>query len=150
MTITVSINAVSEERANMQVQREIREQVIERDRGECQNCCASVGQSGDVHHIVPRGKGGSDKLSNLRLLCRQCHDAVHDDDAMAPTVQFRSTGQMNTDSFNIFLQFFEELPSARFDADQKAWRVPKADFDKIVEEINESQLTEVLADGGER
>lgn len=134
----------------MQVQKQIREQVIERDRGKCQNCCASVGQSGDVHHVVPRGKGGSDRLSNLVLLCRECHDAVHDDDVMAPTVQFRSTGQMNTDSFNMFLQFFDELPSARFDADQKAWRVPKADFDEIVEELTKSQPLGLLNDGGER
>jgi hypothetical protein len=134
----------------MQVQKQIREQVIERDRGKCQNCCASVGQSGDVHHVVPRGKGGSDRLSNLVLLCRECHDAVHDDDVMAPTVQFRSTGQMNTDSFNMFLQFFDELPSARFDADQKAWRVPKADFDEIVKELTKSQPLGLLNDGGER
>lgn len=134
----------------MQVQKQIREQVIERDRGKCQNCCASVGQSGDVHHVVPRGKGGSDRLSNLVLLCRECHDAVHDDDVTAPTVQFRSTGQMNTDSFNMFLQFFDELPSARFDADQKAWRVPKADFDEIVKELTKSQPLGLLNDGGER
>lgn len=134
----------------MQVQKQIREQVIERDRGKCQNCCASVGQSGYMHHVVPRGKGGSDRLSNLVLLCRECHDAVHDDDVMAPTVQFRSTGQMNTDSFNMFLQFFDELPSARFDADQKAWRVPKADFDEIVEELAKSQPLGLLNDGGER
>lgn len=134
----------------MQVQKQIREQVIERDRGKCQNCCASVGQSGDVHHVVPRAKGGSDRLSNLVLLCRECHDAVHDDDVMAPTVQFRSTGQMNTDSFNMFLQFFDELPSARFDADQKAWRVPKADFDEIVKELTKSQPLGLLNDGGER
>jgi Restriction endonuclease len=132
----------------MQVQQEIREQIIERDRGKCGNCSTSVGQSGDVHHIVPRGKGGSDKLSNLRLLCRQCHDAIHDDDVMAPTVEFQSTGQMSTDSFNMFLQFFEELPTARFDPDAKAWRVPKADFDEIVEELNQSQLVDVPTDGG--
>jgi hypothetical protein len=57
---------------------------------------------------------------------------------------------MNTDSFNMFLQFFDELPSARFDADQKAWRVPKADFDEIVKELTKSQPLGLLNDGGER
>jgi Restriction endonuclease len=134
----------------MQVQQEIREQIIERDRGKCGNCGTSVGQSGDVHHIVPRGKAGSDKLSNLRLLCRQCHDVIHDDEIMAPTVEFQSTGQIDTDSFNMFLQFFDELPTARFDSDAKAWRVPETDFDEIVEELNQSQLVDVPTDGGGR
>lgn len=27
----------------------------------------------DVHHIIPRRKGGTDKLSNLTVLCPNCH-----------------------------------------------------------------------------
>ena len=27
----------------------------------------------DLHHILPRYKGGFDNLSNLTLLCEKCH-----------------------------------------------------------------------------
>lgn len=37
--------------------------------------CFACGRTGilDRAHIIPKHKGGSDKLSNLHLLCRSCH-----------------------------------------------------------------------------
>lgn len=129
--------------------KKTQEAVHERDRGQCVNCRASGPDvTLDVHHIVPRGQGGSDRLSNLALLCRQCHDAAHGN-GTAPTVQFSSTGNMDTDSFQIFLRFFSELSSARFDGEEKVWRVPKADFEDVVQTVSEPAGT-ALADGGER
>lgn len=134
---------------NQSMKRETREAVHERDREQCVNC----GRGGpettlDVHHIVPRGKGGSNRLSNLALLCRQCHDAVHGD-GTAPTIEFASTGQMTTDSFATFLQFFHELPSARFDSDAKVWRVPKADFEGVLDSVGRASEL-VVTDGGDK
>jgi len=39
----------------------------------CTNC-GQVAQ--DIHHILPRGMGGSEKdyIENLVALCRKCHD----------------------------------------------------------------------------
>ncbi|WP_049936061.1 HNH endonuclease [Haloplanus natans] len=128
--------------------RNKREAVIERDQGQCVNCGASGPDTTlDVHHIVPRGRGGSDRLSNLALLCRQCHDAAHDE-ATAPTVQFSSTGQMRSDSFKTYLRFFSELPTARFDAKEKVWRIPKADFERVVQSIDAPQESTAVTDGG--
>jgi 5-methylcytosine-specific restriction endonuclease McrA len=31
----------------------------------------------DPHHVLPRGRGGADELSNLVTLCRAHHDWVH-------------------------------------------------------------------------
>jgi hypothetical protein len=127
---------------------ETREAIHERDRGQCVNCSASGPDVIlDVHHIVPRGRGGSDRLSNLALLCRQCHDAAHGE-GTAPTVQFSSTGNMNSASFKVFLRFFSELPTARFDSETKAWRVPKADFERVVQAVNSPQESTAIADGG--
>tara|TARA_S200002703_G_C3775818_1_gene238898 strand:+ start:865 stop:1131 length:267 start_codon:yes stop_codon:yes gene_type:complete len=39
--------------------------------------CTSCGQVAvDIHHILPRGMGGSEKdyIENLVALCRKCHD----------------------------------------------------------------------------
>lgn len=49
--------------------------VRERDAGRCRVCGASGWA--EVHHIRYRSRGGSDELSNLVLLCKACHDAVH-------------------------------------------------------------------------
>ena len=31
----------------------------------------------EKHHIIFKSQGGSDKKSNLRNLCRDCHDYIH-------------------------------------------------------------------------
>lgn len=41
---------------------------------QCQNC----GNKGtQLHHIVPLSNGGTNKISNLALLCDECHGKVH-------------------------------------------------------------------------
>ena len=89
-------------------------------------------------------------MSNLVILCRQCHDAAHEQ-ATAPTVDFRSTGDMSTDSFGAFLKFFRELPTARFNSNEEVWRIPKADFEEeVVREVSEAPESAAVSNGGER
>lgn len=48
--------------------------VISRDGGVCQFCGKLViGEPGDVDHIVPKAKGGTDALENLRYAHHACH-----------------------------------------------------------------------------
>jgi len=48
--------------------------VIARDLGICQLCGLLVaGEPGDIDHIVDKANGGTDALSNLRLLHKSCH-----------------------------------------------------------------------------
>lgn len=65
-----------------------RRRVYTRDDYTCQNCGSGGGYQGDTelhaHHIVPISKGGSDDLTNLKTLCKGCHDAIHTS-SMAPT-----------------------------------------------------------------
>lgn len=50
--------------------RKLREIVIRRDAGTCQQC----GMPGThVDHVVPRKLGGDDSLNNLQLLCATCN-----------------------------------------------------------------------------
>lgn len=50
--------------------RVVRELIIERDGGSCQEC----GRPGrQVAHVRPRRDGGDDEPENLRLLCDACH-----------------------------------------------------------------------------
>jgi 5-methylcytosine-specific restriction endonuclease McrA len=48
--------------------------VLLRDNYQCRLCGAVVhGKRAHVDHIVPKAKGGSDEVSNLRCLCVSCH-----------------------------------------------------------------------------
>ena len=51
-----------------------RREVLLRDNYQCQVCKAVVaGRRAHVDHIVPKSKGGSDEVANLRTLCVSCH-----------------------------------------------------------------------------
>jgi 5-methylcytosine-specific restriction endonuclease McrA len=54
---------------------ELKRQVLARDDYECGNC----GGTGEmhVHHIVPLSKGGTNQLSNMKTLCKECHERIH-------------------------------------------------------------------------
>ena len=55
-----------------------REYILYRDNHTCQHC---KGKSNDVilevHHIIPRKEGGSDRPDNLLTLCKTCHENHH-------------------------------------------------------------------------
>lgn len=57
--------------------RKLRAQVMERDEHLCQSCLKvdKVTVATQVDHVTPKAAGGTDDLSNLRALCRACHDA---------------------------------------------------------------------------
>lgn len=49
----------------------------ERAGGRCEWCGSTLVGGGDPHHRQRRGGPDRDVLSNLLLLCRGCHNAVH-------------------------------------------------------------------------
>jgi len=51
--------------------RDIRPLVLERDEYRCRLCGKKP--SAQIHHIIPRRKGGVEELSNLITLCGRCH-----------------------------------------------------------------------------
>jgi hypothetical protein len=112
-----------------------RQAVFVRDRERCANCQAPLEKATlDVHHIVPRGRRGSNRLSNLILLCRRCHDAAHGR-GVAPAVTFYTNGQMTTDEFDEYHQLMREFKDhrlARFDSDEGCWYIPKSDVKLVV------------------
>ena len=53
------------------------------DKGEeifCEICYCKEGKykrAVDIHHILPRSRGGGDKYENLIAVCRECHNDCH-------------------------------------------------------------------------
>lgn len=58
----------------------IRFQVLKRDGYRCQMCGATAqdGAKLEIDHIHPVSKGGSNELSNLQVLCRDCNAGKRD------------------------------------------------------------------------
>ena len=56
----------------------IRRKVLARARNKCQ--CPGCDHTGylEIHHIVPRSKGGTNDAGNLICLCSGCHKLVHE------------------------------------------------------------------------
>jgi len=47
--------------------------VIARDAGICQICHRLVTGRGDVDHIIPKARGGTDAMENLQYVHAECH-----------------------------------------------------------------------------
>ena len=56
------------ERDHMQV----REYVLQRDGRTCQYCGETKGQM-EIDHVIPKSRGGSDRISNLATACHPCN-----------------------------------------------------------------------------
>lgn len=64
---------------NSKTKREIRKK-----KGDiCEDCGKPNGETINpdnrlqIHHKIPRWKGGTNLIYNLRLLCKDCHDGAH-------------------------------------------------------------------------
>lgn len=90
----------SSERATGQDWFEIREQVLDRDDHMCRNCSTSSNLI--VHHIVPVALTGTNCLSNLATLCRECHRNAHNE-------RIRDTGSKQLADASRYLLSVDEL-----------------------------------------
>jgi 5-methylcytosine-specific restriction endonuclease McrA len=55
----------------------VRRQVLDRDGHRCATPGCSNAQFLEVHHVVPRTLGGSNRAENLTTLCSRCHRHAH-------------------------------------------------------------------------
>jgi len=93
-----------------------RRAVYERDNYTCQNCGWAGGPVGDIelhcHYVVPKSWGGTHRTENLVTLCEDCHDAVHNRSAVAPTAGQDHTGDGPTPATLRRLSHVQATPPA--------------------------------------
>jgi len=82
----------------------IRKRVYRRDGFKCQRCGASDTEL-HAHHIKPKSKGGSHSTSNLKTLCKSCHESVHGH-SVGGRGGSRSYRENSTEGFLGWLLFF--------------------------------------------
>lgn len=64
------------QRGELYQQENFKQAAKARDGYKCQ-CCGKKNCRLEVHHLLPRSRGGSDKLANLITLCSDCHHLAH-------------------------------------------------------------------------
>lgn len=52
---------------------------------ECMNCEST--DSLHIHHVVPLANGGTNRITNLRVLCKECHAKAHGDSRLVRGVR---------------------------------------------------------------
>jgi 5-methylcytosine-specific restriction endonuclease McrA len=72
------------ERNRATIAPSMRAAVLSRDR----HCCVTPGCGSarflEIHHLVPRARGGTNHIENLVTLCSRCHQFAHDHPRLAP------------------------------------------------------------------
>ncbi|MBM4129992.1 HNH endonuclease [bacterium] len=59
----------------------VRARVLARDRHRCATPGCGSARFLEVHHVVPRSRGGTNEAANLVTLCSRCHGFVHEREA---------------------------------------------------------------------
>ncbi len=59
--------------------------VLARDRHRCATPGCRATRFLEVHHVIPRARGGSNDAANLVTLCSRCHGFAHDERAVVAT-----------------------------------------------------------------
>jgi 5-methylcytosine-specific restriction endonuclease McrA len=54
-----------------------KKEIFKKYNGKCALCGTSINHKYHIHHILPLSKGGDHSLSNLELLCENCHISKH-------------------------------------------------------------------------
>ena len=73
---TLAFHKWDYQRGELYQQENFKQAARARDGYKCQ-CCGKKNCRLEVHHLLPRSRGGSDKLANLITLCSECHHLAH-------------------------------------------------------------------------
>lgn len=73
---TLAFHKWDYQRGELYQQENFKQAAKARDGYKCQ-CCGKKDCRLEVHHLLPRSRGGSDKLANLITLCSDCHHLAH-------------------------------------------------------------------------
>ena len=107
------INGTDYQNGDLKGYRNMKSYLLSREHGVCQLCGKPFTENDriEVHHIIPRSKGGSNRASNLAVLHSECHKRLHNEGLEK---QLKKSKQYKEPTFmNIVRKIFkEEFPEA--------------------------------------
>ena len=86
------------QQGNMYGYENIKQYLLAREHGTCQYCKKKKNDKWHIHHIIPKSKGGSDRVDNLALLHESCHKELHkknDTNKLSKPKQYKDATFMN-------------------------------------------------------
>ncbi len=91
--------------------------VLVRDSHTCQKCKATKVPL-QVHHIVFRSQGGSDRPSNLITLCNNCHSKVHNgvssNTFKVNADSYKDSGLLNSIMKSLYKEYAVHIPTYKY------------------------------------
>ena len=73
----INIEGIEYQQGNLYQYNNVKEYLLYREKGKCQLCGKNKNEKFEIHHIEKRSKGGSNRLDNLALLHKSCHEKIH-------------------------------------------------------------------------
>jgi hypothetical protein len=87
--------------------------VIAREYGKCQLCGKEYNGKWNLHHIIPRSNGGTDRPANIALLHEDCHKKLHKENLgkkLKKAKQFKAETFMSTIRWKLVNKLREIIP----------------------------------------
>jgi len=100
-----NIESIEYQQGNLCGYENVKAFLIARECGLCQLCKKEYDNNGwHTHHIIPRGKNGTNRSDNLALLHKKCHDKLHKQklfDKLQKSKQFKAETFMSISKYKI-------------------------------------------------
>ena len=99
------------QQGNLYNYKNLQSYIIAREHGKCQLCGKGYSGNWNLHHIIPRSKGGTGRPDNIALLHEHCHQKLHKEGLkLEKAKQFKAVTNMNIIKWRLVNQLREILP----------------------------------------
>lgn len=127
----------------------VKQFVLARDKYTCKNCKTRKGKL-EIHHIIWKKDGGSDRPDNLITLCKDCHKKIHSGELKLKKIRLNNDFKHATEMNIIRSQLKKIYPEATwiFGYLTKFWRekrnMPKAHYIDALMLASAGRVTRIL------
>ena len=95
------------EMLSAKISNEVRKKVYRREGYRCALCDGT--QYLQVHHVIPRGQGGSSNMDNLICLCSRCHAGAHGIDLISEPGYERDRYELMADVEQACVEYLSDI-----------------------------------------
>ena len=104
------------QQGNLYDYQSIRAYLMSREKGLCEHCKKNFKDNpSHIHHRKPKSKKGSDRLENLMLVHKKCHETIHKNPELLKKYQTASTKEYKQSAFMNIInkRFYKDIPDLK-------------------------------------